>query len=59
MPRHRLQNTTLRVISRPNCPRCDARMRLARIEPDKPGYDLRTFECGSCGHSTSIIAKID
>jgi hypothetical protein len=27
-------------------------MWLARIMPDEPGYDLRTFECPECGHQT-------
>jgi len=37
-------------IGRPLCPRCGTRMMLARIEPDEPGHDLRTFECTDCNH---------
>lgn len=33
-------------------------MSLARIEPDKPGYDLRTFECSKCDHVVSVVVKI-
>jgi len=29
---------------RPDCANCGMRMFLARIEPDKPDYDRRTFE---------------
>jgi hypothetical protein len=32
-------------------------MYLARIEPDHPGFDLRTFECPSCKHPESILVK--
>jgi len=31
---------------------------LARIEPEKPGHELRTFECPRCDNSESIVAKI-
>jgi hypothetical protein len=32
-------------------------MYLARIEPDHPGFDLRTFECPSCKHPESVLVK--
>jgi len=38
------------TIVRPECPECTAQMYLAGIEPEKPGYDLRTFECPMCQH---------
>ena len=28
---------------RPFCPDCDSVMILSRLEPDKPGFDLRTL----------------
>ena len=38
------------VLSMPDCAQCGAPMWLARIEPDIPGHDKRTFptvrECG-------------
>jgi transcription elongation factor Elf1 len=37
---------------------CGSRMLLARIEPEKPGYELRTFECPTCEHSMSVVVKI-
>ena len=36
-------------IYRPPCSNCGAPTTLARIEPaQKPGYDLRSFECTVC-----------
>ena len=32
-------------IPHPNCPKCGTPMWLARIEPDEPNYDRRTYEC--------------
>jgi transcription elongation factor Elf1 len=32
-------------------------MMLARIEPDRPDHDRRTFECANCGHVEVLIAK--
>ena len=40
-----------RVIGRPFCEVCKAQMWLACIEPDKPDYDKRTFECPVCPHA--------
>jgi hypothetical protein len=45
------------IIVRPACPTCTAQMYLARIEPEKPGYDLRIFECPMwCTEATLSIA---
>ncbi|CAN5472356.1 hypothetical protein BH10PLA2_BH10PLA2_28250 [soil metagenome] len=30
------------------CHACSKPMRLSRIDPGEPGYDLRTFECAEC-----------
>jgi hypothetical protein len=32
-------------------------MMLARIEPDHPNYEKRTFECPGCQSSESRIVK--
>ena len=32
-------------------------MWLARIEPDKPDHDLRTFECPDCEHTETKVVK--
>jgi hypothetical protein len=36
---------------------CAAQMYLARIEPEKPGHDLRTFECPRCQHIETAVVK--
>ena len=36
------------------CPDCEARMRLAVIEPARPGSDNLIFECTECGRAHSI-----
>jgi transposase-like protein len=46
------------LIARPPCPRCDNRMSLVRIFPDKPGYDQRTFECPRCEHEITEIVQL-
>ena len=37
------------------CPKCGNPMGLTRIEPDSPGKDLRTFECGQCQHIETMV----
>ena len=44
-------------IAHPKCPNCGAQMWLARIEPDQPDYDRRTFECPECDHVLTKIVK--
>ena len=39
------------------CTKCGAKMSLARIEPDKLGYDLRTFECTKCNNVDQYIIE--
>jgi hypothetical protein len=45
------------INARAECPTCTAHMYLARIEPEKPGYDLRTFECPRCQHIETAVVK--
>jgi hypothetical protein len=33
---------------RPFCADCEAPMILSLLEPDKPGFDLRTYACLMC-----------
>ena len=41
------------------CPKCrGAMMTLALIEPDKPGWEQRTFECQNCGHNQTSVVEI-
>jgi hypothetical protein len=37
--------------------KCGAPMWLARIEPDTPDHDKRTFDCHACGNTIIEIAK--
>ena len=46
-------------IERPTCAKCGSPMWLARITPsDKPGYDMRTFDCPVCEISETAAVKI-
>ena len=45
-------------LYRPPCSKCGAPTSLARIEPtDETDYDLRTFECVSCGHADVVSVR--
>jgi hypothetical protein len=46
-----------RPIAHPECPACRVQMWLARIEPDKPGHDLRTFECPRCQNEMTEVVR--
>jgi hypothetical protein len=50
-----LENTPLRT--RQKCPACKAFMYLARIAPDEPGFDRRSFECPRCQHVEISVVK--
>jgi hypothetical protein len=52
-----LENTPINV--RPECPECTAQMYLARIELEKPGFDLRTFECPRCQHVETVVVNFE
>jgi hypothetical protein len=41
-----------------NCSGCGKPMRLGCIEPDKPGFDLRTFECAKCNIEKTLLVAI-
>jgi hypothetical protein len=40
---------------RPFCPECESAMMLSRLEPDKPGFDLRTYACLMCAATESVV----
>jgi hypothetical protein len=50
---------SLTSIERPHCPKCDARMSLARIAPGPAGFDVRTFECAGCLHVHILTVETD
>src|SRR6266850_8464249 len=45
-------------IKCPRCPKCGAMMSLRIIEPEKPGFDARTFECPKCYGTETFVASI-
>jgi transposase-like protein len=48
------------AIKRPDCPRCGVKMRLFKIGPKKPGYELHSFECPKCiTLKITKLSKID
>jgi hypothetical protein len=47
------------ITLRPECPTCTAQMYLARIETEKPGFDLRTFECPRCQHVETVVVNFE
>jgi hypothetical protein len=54
---HKSQQTARQQkIERPVCPRCNALMWIARIEPDEPGHDRRT--CGVSRDGAIIFADL-
>jgi hypothetical protein len=57
MPRAEFSPSTPGTTVRPPCPKCRSRMMLARIEPDKPDHDKRTFECSKCDNIESVVVK--
>jgi len=38
--------------------RCGAMMSLRITEPEKPGFDARTFECPKCYGTETFVASI-
>ena len=43
---------------RPPCSKCGRPLVLTRIEPEEPGFDLRTYYCAACEVVEVIIAAI-
>jgi hypothetical protein len=41
---------------RPFCADCESPMMLSRLEPAKPGFDLRTYTCLMCAATESIVS---
>lgn len=44
-------------IVRPSCSECGTATLLVGIEPDRPGYELHTFQCPSCEHFETGVGK--
>jgi hypothetical protein len=45
-------------IESPRCSKCGEMMALRIIEPERPGFDLRTFECPKCLGTETLVASI-
>jgi hypothetical protein len=43
---------------RPPCSGCGRPLILTRIEPEEPGFDLRTYYCAHCEAHETVIAPI-
>ena len=43
---------------RPFCADCQSPMMLSRLEPDRPGFDLRIYACLMCAATESIIVAV-
>jgi hypothetical protein len=43
---------------RPPCSKCGKPLILTRIEPEEPGFDLRTYYCAACEDSEVVVAAI-
>jgi len=41
-------------IERAECPKCEARMMLARIMPCGNGCEIHQFDCPKCNHALTI-----
>lgn len=46
-------------MARPSCPKCGTRTMLVRIFPDRPGYDVRTYECPRCEHEVVEVVQYE
>jgi hypothetical protein len=45
-------------ISGPRCQKCGETMALRIIEPERPGFDSRTFECPKCFVTDTLVVSI-
>jgi hypothetical protein len=43
---------------RPPCSKCGRPLMLTRIEPEEPGFDLRTYYCAFCQFHETLIAQV-
>ena len=46
------------VIKSPRCLKCGDTMALRVIEPERPGFDSRTFECPKCYDTETLVVSI-
>jgi hypothetical protein len=58
MPTYQPATPHSAAIKRPACPKCGTKMWLFGIEPEKPGFELHSFDCPKCHHIETAIGKI-
>jgi hypothetical protein len=46
------------LIESPRCSKCGEMMTLRIIEPERPAFDLPTFECPKCLGTETLVASI-
>ena len=51
-----LSRDPLTASQRPHCPKCDARMHLARVARGSFNVEVRTFDCAKCDHAHIVTA---
>ncbi len=56
LPSHSPESS-LTMIERPRCPKCEIRMMLVGVEPSVAGPDLGTFACPKCELAYKALAK--
>ena len=39
------------------CPECESPMLLRRIDPERPSFELQTFECVKCNHVERVTTE--
>jgi len=57
MPETRSSFTHPETILHPVCNWCGGPTFLTQIEPDKPDFDRRTFECSACNNAVTEIIR--
>jgi RNase P subunit RPR2 len=59
MPEFRLPTLTPRAMTRPCCPRCQARATIQRSVPSRSGFEHWTLRCTKCGHIHEAQVQAD
>jgi len=57
----RIRNVSVGYEITPNlvrCQKCGETMALRIIEPERPGFDSRTFECPKCFVTETLVVSI-
>jgi hypothetical protein len=52
---HAVMPMSPNIDDRPTCSKCNVEMLCGIAEPIVPGYELRNFECPSCGNKLKLV----